>query len=426
MKTNIKITTITLAVLLGFFLGSCRKKGCTDSNAINYNESAKKDDGSCIFEEPELEGSLSKVILSLDLEGQGIYPFHFIEDVTSGDADIADAQELLQTDGAILVASKGNYLYVNDYTGETFKKLEVTEEGALVEVGSVPNLGTNGNPLHAFIDNERVLITSKQFWPTDGVYSYQVINTSTMIEESTGTFNLPIQGGSNPDYSYMWVNEYVYFDGNVYLPFVEADANDAGLYDSAGVAVYNVNTLELVKTIYSTHTASLCNGFNPSYAISESGDLYMSSSNIATYGNNESMPSGIVRINSGETDFDPNYFFDFSTAIGNHTLGMLYVGSNRAIVQVTNSTLYESSDFYVEYYLVNLESKAVSKLNMPASKGSYYGGRRSMALLRNGKAAIVSNHSAGSSVYVYDPITNTTDVGINYTGADAIVGIKSY
>ena len=31
---------------------SCRKKGCTSYSAENYNSEAKKDDGSCIFEEP--------------------------------------------------------------------------------------------------------------------------------------------------------------------------------------------------------------------------------------------------------------------------------------------------------------------------------------------------------------------------------------
>lgn len=32
---------------------SCKKEGCTDSAATNYNADAKKDDGTCIFPEPE-------------------------------------------------------------------------------------------------------------------------------------------------------------------------------------------------------------------------------------------------------------------------------------------------------------------------------------------------------------------------------------
>ena len=32
-------------------ISSCKKKGCTDENALNYNSEAKKDDGSCTFHE---------------------------------------------------------------------------------------------------------------------------------------------------------------------------------------------------------------------------------------------------------------------------------------------------------------------------------------------------------------------------------------
>lgn len=48
---------IIAAALLGVTAISCKKEGCTDSTATNYNEEAKKDDGSCKFEtktpEPE-------------------------------------------------------------------------------------------------------------------------------------------------------------------------------------------------------------------------------------------------------------------------------------------------------------------------------------------------------------------------------------
>jgi hypothetical protein len=39
-------------ILLGLTI-SCKKKGCTNPEATNYNAEAKKDDGSCILPEPE-------------------------------------------------------------------------------------------------------------------------------------------------------------------------------------------------------------------------------------------------------------------------------------------------------------------------------------------------------------------------------------
>jgi hypothetical protein len=57
----------------------CKKKGCTDPAATNYDEKAKKDDGSCILPDPtdatvELTGNLTTQTLTKDkkylLKGQ--------------------------------------------------------------------------------------------------------------------------------------------------------------------------------------------------------------------------------------------------------------------------------------------------------------------------------------------------------------------
>ena len=42
-------TLLLLIVCLGLSLGGCRKKGCTNPTALNYNSEAKKDNGSCQY-----------------------------------------------------------------------------------------------------------------------------------------------------------------------------------------------------------------------------------------------------------------------------------------------------------------------------------------------------------------------------------------
>lgn len=52
MKLNLtKIGTMTLAAALTVGAVSCNRKGCTDPEATNYSEKAKKDDGSCEYDE---------------------------------------------------------------------------------------------------------------------------------------------------------------------------------------------------------------------------------------------------------------------------------------------------------------------------------------------------------------------------------------
>lgn len=46
-KTTFLLASIGLVMGMGFT--SCKKEGCTDSTATNYNESATKDDGSCEY-----------------------------------------------------------------------------------------------------------------------------------------------------------------------------------------------------------------------------------------------------------------------------------------------------------------------------------------------------------------------------------------
>lgn len=47
-----------------FIITSCKKEGCTNPTAVNYSLEATKDDGSCIYAEPEAE--TGKVTISLE------------------------------------------------------------------------------------------------------------------------------------------------------------------------------------------------------------------------------------------------------------------------------------------------------------------------------------------------------------------------
>lgn len=53
MKKTLTIVAAASALTLSF--SSCQKKGCTDPTALNYSETAKKDDGSCVYAPAENE-----------------------------------------------------------------------------------------------------------------------------------------------------------------------------------------------------------------------------------------------------------------------------------------------------------------------------------------------------------------------------------
>lgn len=49
-----KKISLLLVLSLSLFALSCKKKGCIDESAINYNADAKKDDGSCEYASPTI------------------------------------------------------------------------------------------------------------------------------------------------------------------------------------------------------------------------------------------------------------------------------------------------------------------------------------------------------------------------------------
>ncbi len=52
---NLKFGMIAMITVFSLTAVSCQKRGCTDETAKNFNSNAKKDDGTCLFDEDEID-----------------------------------------------------------------------------------------------------------------------------------------------------------------------------------------------------------------------------------------------------------------------------------------------------------------------------------------------------------------------------------
>lgn len=60
-KGRVNLGMIALALVVAVGTVSCNRKGCTNPDAVNYDEKAKKDDGSCIVDETPVDASVITV-----------------------------------------------------------------------------------------------------------------------------------------------------------------------------------------------------------------------------------------------------------------------------------------------------------------------------------------------------------------------------
>lgn len=100
---RIKLFNLAMLSLAVLTFGSCKKEGCTDATAKNYNESAKKDDGSCISYREEMVGAY-KVNVNVTCGG-GYSEVLNNETLTITESSSANNKIVITGEGFILTAT---------------------------------------------------------------------------------------------------------------------------------------------------------------------------------------------------------------------------------------------------------------------------------------------------------------------------------
>jgi hypothetical protein len=136
----------------------------------------------------------------------------------------------------------------------------------------------------------------------------KVIRFNPATMERTGEIDLtPILRAEAPVMYYLGMKAR---DGKLFMGVFYEGAGFVEKYnDTAYVAVIDLATAKVEKLIKDYRTGSVFISTN-SFAMDKAGDIY-----IAGLGYTN-RPSGILRIKNGQTDFDPDYFFDLNAATG--------------------------------------------------------------------------------------------------------------
>jgi len=91
MKRKIFLLSLVAAVLT-LAIAGCKREGCTDPKATNYDSDAKKDNGNCIYPEPEPTPVVPTKEITLDWDWNNLWTDGINKDTVKKYADMEDVK----------------------------------------------------------------------------------------------------------------------------------------------------------------------------------------------------------------------------------------------------------------------------------------------------------------------------------------------
>ncbi len=196
--------------------------------------------------------------------------------------------------------------------------------------------------------------------------------------------------------------------------------------DTAFVSVFSYPEIEYIKTIKDSRTSPIgYYGGSPSIIEDESGNHYtLSGSALSTGFSQATKPSGILRINAGEEEFDPEYFFNVE-AEGYKVISGAYAGNGLVVARVITPQMDEAAADVnswaafsevapiLNVAVLDLNNQTISVVNeIPLHGGQY----QTPYLVENGKVYVSVNDSQEAFVYEVDAATATATKGAKLIG----------
>lgn len=293
------------------------------------------------------------------------------------------------------IVKKGGFIFEN-----SLEMFGSSDDGSTLLAMEIPRSGFADRRLH-FVDVESANVTKI---------------SGTRIFEST------------EDSLVAWPTALQVRGNKLFIPFHKLDA--LGYFmtpspDSAYVAVYSYPEIgtEPEKIIVDGRTSMIgVNGGTTGIIEADNGDLYSYScgTEMAGFAPASSKPSGILRINSGSTDFDPDYFFNIEEATnGGKLFWFDYVGGSKAIGRILTHDnggswgAFGREVFNQKLVIIDLESKTVTDVaNVPLHAKRY----SSPVFTEDGYAYVSIETATEAYVYKVDVANATAEKGAKIKG----------
>jgi hypothetical protein len=294
----------------------------------------------------------------------------------------------------------------NAYMPPVIKRFTRQDDGSLLPSGELA-LSQNSQ---AGAGNILILSDTKAYATLMLENKIIIFNPTTMAK--TGEIDLArpeygINGSSTPNPVGMIARDGKVFAGCMQLS--QAPMCNDGAY----VVVINEAT-DTPETMTADMRATSASYFNNLMEADEKGDIYVLC--WASYGYMPGQKSGFLRIKKGQTDFDPDYFFNITDMNiagiegGHVSLTNFCYGANGVAYMSGNNPSYASNpmdyvnDKVIQSFRINLYNQTVEVLNLPRSNAYSY------SIVKMGDLVLfgLTTASSGSGFFSYNTKTGET------------------
>lgn len=321
--------------------------------------------------------------------------------------------------------SKGKYYYQVPSSNDRFVKYQI-KDNKVVSVAERPfkaNTYKVRAYSHAWLDDNTLVIMSSN--GSENIY-WTKLNTNDMSIIAEGQLDIPVPEGYDK-FTTAGILSYRQADNKLfYFYYGKTDSSSpmgatnepyfrTAVIDAESMAVEQEGILAPIESeMAGSAYGELLQDFT---MYDDAGNLYLA----AFYEDENKYRTGyLMRINAGETSFDPT--FDAYNVAGSKILTTQYLGDNKALLYVSdddngNGTSIQSISYY--YVIVDLVTGAKERLSYNGKEIGLSGGSFSQrSVVFNGKAyiGVSTDDDENSVIYIYDVKTGTVEKGAEVAG----------
>lgn len=325
----------------------------------------------------ELDAKRYTIALKSDSDGEPEF-LVTTDDLMSGEINSSEGIEQI---GWRYMLQAGNTIFSSGYIDENICASYSINDNEKLALKS-EFIFDNSLTVFGISEDEQTLIGMETVTTGESVNKVSLINTVTgnvssiqtipnLYDANTGTVGYPTALLTRGD--------------KLFIPFIKySEVGDFTnpVSDTAYVAVFSYPNMQFEKYIKDARTGYIgTHGATTGLVRNEFGDLYSFSSTSTVAGLSQAdKPSGILKIKTGETDFDTDYFFNVEEATGGDKIfRMHYLGNGKAYARLITDetqgpwetwTAYGRSvqSFTQKSVIIDLESKTITDIaNVPLS-----------------------------------------------------------